>query len=186
MNLKSSTLTLLLTCIGIGLSTIVACADSHPCNNKEYQQWNAPDSATHAILGNRLTELLMNPKKVEMYNVVFQDSLHRNNPLVEPDFVIDTMICKLDKEQIATLNFILLSDSNNYLTDTLAIPMIPHRPAYVFNFNSKKENALIWYSPGDFTWGIRYDGRNLFYYNVASPETINRFCKNLIIYKTNN
>ena len=93
-------------------------------------------------MGNRLSELVSNPKKVVMYTVIYRDTAHRNNILVEPDFVLDSMICKLSKEQVSTLNFMLVADSANYMVDTLAVPMIPHRPAYAFNYINKKTLPL--------------------------------------------
>ena len=172
-----SVFTLLLLSVSLGLCAVIACADSRAANPAS--AWNAPDSTVTSIIGNRLSALLAKPKKVELYNVVYRDSAHINNTLAEADFVLDTLICKLNKEQISTLRFILTSDRKNYSIDTLAIPMIPHRPMYAFDFKGKDVNAIVWYSPGDFSWGIRYDGRDLFYYNVAYPEIINRFCSNL-------
>ena len=162
-------------------SAFLACADSRRRHSDTAfsNRWDAPDSVARSIMGNRLSELVSNPKKVVMYTVIYRDTAHRNNILVEPDFVLDSMVCKLSKEQVSTLNFMLVADSANYMVDTLAVPMIPHRPAYAFNYIIKKDTALIWYSPGDFTWGIRYDGRDMFWYNVANPSILNRFCQSL-------
>lgn len=163
----------------MGLYATVACAESRPSRRTSGDAWNAPDSTAQSILGNRLSSLLSNPKKVNMYNVVYCDSLHRDNALVETDFVLDTLICKLNKEQIATLDFLLVADAGNYAIDTLAIPLIPHRPMFAFDFKGKNENAIVWYSPDDYTWGIRYDGRDILYYNVAHPELMSRLCNKL-------
>ncbi len=114
-----------------------------------------------------------------MYTVIYKDSAHIDNEIVEPDFVIDSLIHKLSKEQIATLNFILIGDTANYSLDKSIIPMVPHRPKYAFKFKAKNENAIVWYCPDDFTWGIRYDGRDIFNYNVHSPYLITRFCNRI-------
>ncbi len=177
MNINKLTKLLALTAMIVCAS--LACADSPKRQSTRIAtRWNAPDSAARAIMGNRLSELLLTPKKVEMYTVTYRDSAHINNAPIERDFVIDSLIHKLTKEQTAVLDYILLTDSRNFSVDTTAIPMIPHRPAYAFKFINKKDNAIVWYSPGDYTWGIRYEGRNLFWYNVSDPESINRFCRN--------
>lgn len=180
MNIKNLTILFIFASILIG--AVWACAESSgKCQGELFSnRWDAPDSAVQSILGNRLTELLMEPKKVEMYTVVYRDSAHRNNEQVEADFVLDSLICKLNKEQTATLNFLLISDSLNYKVDTLAVPMIPHRPEYAFKYTVKKDKAIVWYSPGDFTWGIRYDGRDLFWYNADQPSNVNRFCRRVL------
>ena len=179
MNIKN--LTTLLVFAVMVMCAFLACADSRGRHNDELfsNRWDAPDSVARLLMGNKLSELISNPKKVVMYTVVYRDSMHRDNELVEPDFVLDSMVCKLSKEQVSTLNFMLVADSANYKVDTLAVPMIPHRPAYAFNYTNKKDTAIVWYSPGDFTWGIRYDGRDMFWYNVANPSILNRFCQSL-------
>lgn len=176
--MSSKNFTTALAITGMIISAFIACADSGRRQENDIfsKFWNVPDSTARSIMGNRLSELIVNPKKVEMYSVVFRDSIHFDNELVDTDFVIDSLICKLSKEQIAVLNHILTTDGSNFEVDTLAIPMIPHRPTVAFNFKNKNDNAIIWYSPDDFTWGIKYDGRNLFWYNVAYPSVINRFC----------
>ncbi|MCI8998171.1 MAG: hypothetical protein HFJ95_04145 [Muribaculaceae bacterium] len=169
--------------IAIIMCGIVACSNTPPekITKKESSTiaWNSPDDKAVSILGNRLSKLLLNPKKVEMYSVIYQDSAHLNNEIVEPEFVIDSLIARLSKEQIATLNFILVGDTANYSLDKSIIPMVPHRPKYAFKFKTKKEEAILWYCPDDFTWGIRYDGRNIVKYNVHSPYLITRFCNRI-------
>lgn len=174
--------------IGMILTGMVACSNTSAgkykgkeTKNKQTapSAWNAPDGKALGLLGNRLTSLLLKPKRVEMYSVSYQDSTDKYPVYVEPDFILDSLICRLNKEQTATLNFILTSDTSNYALNKDAIPMIPHRPQWAFVFQDKKENAIIWYSPGDFTWGIRYDGRDIFFYNVNNPSLMSSFCNRL-------
>lgn len=174
--------------IGMILTGMIACSNTSTEKNKINgsknkhivpSAWNAPEGKALGQLGNRLTTLLLKPKKVEMYTVAYQDSINKEAVYVEPNFAIDSLICRLNKEQIATLNFILTSDTSNYSLNRDAIPMIPHRPQWAFVFQDKKENAIIWYSPCDFTWGIRYDGRDIFYYSVNHPSLMSSFCNRI-------
>ncbi|MBD5424874.1 MAG: hypothetical protein HDR45_01595 [Bacteroides sp.] len=168
--------------LGMAFCSLTACAKIRKATPTPIaaQAWNYPDSAVCEILGTRLCKLITNPKCVEMYSVAYRDSAHANSELISKDFVKDSLICKLNKEQVATLNFLLISDSANYSTDTLAIPMIPHHPLVAFDYINKQDHALVWYSPGDFTWGIRFDGKNQFKYNTINADNLNRFCKLLI------
>lgn len=180
--MKILKLSLVATLVMALAGTIAACAqpaDKSPANATQTEkpvckQWIHPDSTAYANLGRRLTELLFNTKKVTAYRVIPRDTIITGQITVDNNFVRGEKIGKLTKEQIAVFNYILLSDGCNYARDTSFIPMIPHLPVIEFEFEKKNEVARVWYSPDNNTWGIHYDDRNLFRYNIAQPDAITR------------
>ena len=83
------------------LTGMIACSNTSTENNKINgsknkhivpSAWNAPEGKALGQLGNRLTTLLLKPKKVEMYTVAYQDSINKEAVYVEPNFAIDSRL----------------------------------------------------------------------------------------------
>ncbi len=142
-------------------------------------EWIHPDSIAYSILGRTLTDITFNPKKVTAYSVAVKDSTNRDNIAVEPFYVVDSILGQLNKKQIAVIDFILLSDGSNYTIDSIQ-PMIPHRPVIAFEFVNKNGKALVWYSPDDYLWGIRYDDKQICRYNIRNSNQVNKFSRNFL------
>ena len=64
MNIKN--LTTLLVFAVMVMCAFLACADSRGRHNDELfsNRWDAPDSVARSLMGNKLSELISNPKKV--------------------------------------------------------------------------------------------------------------------------
>ena len=135
--------------------------------------WCCPDDTITNHLGNTLTEILFNPQKVICYAVEREDSISSDQ--LEPNFSRGEQICKLSKEEIAIIQFSLLSNQENYVNDTLLV-MCPYIPKLDFEFTGrkgKKANLLI--SPSDFSWSILFDGKKQFRFNTHSID-MKRLC----------
>lgn len=128
-------------------------------------RWNGPDSIAYSHLGRNLSTVLFSPQEVKVYRVSWTDSIE--NGQLEPNFTRDALIAKLSKEEIAALQFCLLSDSNNFVKDSIVV-MSPYIPVLDFEFRKKKEVAHVLVSLSDFTWTIIYDDKKQFNYNYHS------------------
>ncbi len=170
------------------LLSMMACANTSSKKGKKNTvtkeapicaEWIHPDSIAYSILGRTLTDITFNPKKVTAYSVAVKDSTNRDNIAVEPFYVVDSILGQLNKKQIAVIDFILLSDGSNYTIDSIQ-PMIPHRPVIAFEFVNKNGKALVWYSPDDYSWGIRYDDKQICRYNIRNSNQVNKFSRNFL------
>ncbi len=170
------------------LLSMMACANTSSKKGKKNTvtkeapicaEWIHPDSIAYSILGRTLTDITFNPKKVTAYSVAVKDSTNRDNIAVEPFYVVDSILGQLNKKQIAVIDFILLSDGSNYTIDSIQ-PMIPHRPVIAFEFVNKNGKALVWYSPDDYLWGIRYDDKQICRYNIRNSNQVNKFSRNFL------
>lgn len=177
--MKNNILTATLLVIALIATSLTACAkknkhtDASQPTKQLCAEWLMPDSAARANLGDRLTSILMNANKVNVYSVKASDSITDDDIIVEQPYIRGTLLGKLNKGQIAILQFIFLANGHNYsYSDTR--PMTPHYPQIEYEFIYKKEKAQVWMSPNDMTWGIRYDGRNLFTFDNAVTKTTNR------------
>lgn len=185
--MQKSIFSLLSIAIMVSAISVVACANSVPKRDTRMPKkekpvcasWIHPDSLAYTILGRHLTEITFSPKKVQVYTVALSDSANADNMVVDRAYVADSLVGVLTKAQTAVLDYILLADRGNYVERT-ELPMMPHRPVIAFRFTSKAGNAIVWYSPDDFTWGIRYDDRSLFTYSIANYELMNRFCNSFL------
>lgn len=184
MNFKITNITI----IGfiVVLLSMMACANTAPKKEKVpseqakvCESWIHPDSMAYSVLGRRVTDITFNPKKVTVYSVAIKDSTNASNVKVEEFFVLDSVVGSLNKQQIAVLDYILLSDGRNYEIDSIK-PMIPEYPQIAFEFSNKQGNVIVWYSPDDFSWGIRHDDKTLCKYNVANTRILNRFCSEYV------
>ena len=69
-----------------------------------------PDSVAYQALGKSLSEILFSPTKVNVYSLKAKDRVGKNDVEVEDHIVRDSLIATLSKEEIAILQYILLSD----------------------------------------------------------------------------
>ena len=86
------------------------------------------------------------------------------------------------REQIAILQYILLSNEKSYSEDIISIEA-PYRPVLEFEFTgTKKSTASVVISLSDRSWAIMYDGKEQFRYNYADIRLFEEFC-NIFIKK---
>lgn len=154
--------------------------------------WCAPDDSIVSKLGIRLTDVLFSPDKVRCYRVTPVDSVGKDDVVLEPNYIRDTLITTLNKEQISIIKFCLISNKWNYCDNPLHKDevanevMSPYMPFIEFEFTRKKEVAHVLISFSNFSWAIKYDGKTQLRRHYNSLSEIERFCNYLINNKENN
>lgn len=133
-----------------------------------------PDGKITSVLGNRLTDIIFSPKSVSCFYITPVDSIRKGDVELEPNIVKKEKLSQLSKEEIAVLQYVLLSDSNSYKNDSIVV-LSPYIPCLDFEFEKKKETAHVLISLSDFSWSIVYDGKKQFNHNYHSNE-IERLC----------
>lgn len=138
-----------------------------------------PDSLISAQLGNTLTDILLNPSTITLYSVKGKEETSKDDYVLEPHFVRDSLIGVLSPDLAAVFEFILISDVNNYKTDTVMVKS-PYMPQFEFELVNRKQSAHILLSTSDFSWTVIYDGKKQFNYNYRDNGVIERFCRILM------
>lgn len=133
-----------------------------------------PDSLVLTQLGNTLTDILVNPTTVTMYAVRGKEQTDRNDFVLEPHYVRDSLYGVLSPEAITILEFTLITNESNYRTDSIKVRS-PYMPQFEFEFSKKKQTAHVLLSTSDFSWTVIYDGKKQFNYNYTDNGTIERF-----------
>lgn len=135
-----------------------------------------PESLISAKLGTSLTNILLNPSTITLYSVKGKEETNNDDFVLEPHFVRDSLIGVLSSELVAVLEFVLISDENNYKTDTIMVRS-PYMPQFEFEFEKKKQKAHVLLSTSDFSWTVIYDGKKQFNYNYKDNGAIERICE---------
>ena len=162
---------ILLTSILCAIFSVISCAKSP---KKEFKFKIAPDSTISATLGITITEALFSPSKVTCYSLKGKDIVDNNDVEIIPHYVRDSMICKLKSDDIAILQFILLSAPDNYSIDSIRVRS-PYVPEMEFCFSRNKFDVHVVISFSDFSWSIIGDGKNQGNWNYTDREMISRF-----------
>lgn len=154
-----------------------ACSGSSKKDGKPLcDEWKQPDSIAYNQLGKSLATVLFQPKDVKCYHLVGKETIGEDEMQIEPGFVRDTMLAKLDKEEYSLLQFSLLSVGKNYERDSVVV-MSPYVPCLEFEFSRKKETAHVIISLSDFSWTVVYDDKRQFNFNYIDTPTMEQFCK---------
>ncbi len=176
--------TLILTLLLIPMLGFASCGT--PKDKILRNVWNVqihPDSTASQILGDTVSYLLFNPKKVKVYALANREPDKRKNEIeVCQNFVRDSLFTILNTDMCSILQFALLADSSNYKTDFDRVKS-PYKPIFEFEFSVKKETASVLISFSDFTWTVIYKGREICHYNYGNKQQILRY-KQLLL--TNN
>ncbi len=138
--------------------------------------WLMPDSAACSVLGDRLTGILFAPQKVKCYHLIGKETIDKDDVEIERNFVRDSLLTTLSKEEIAVLQYALIKPAKSYQTDSILVES-PYGPELEFEFTKKKETAHVVVSLSDMTWAVVYDGKHQFRYNYTDKEFIARFCE---------
>jgi hypothetical protein len=173
--MKKFLLTIMMTLTVVGMTS---------CNAKNIKgepgSMFTPDSAAYKALGKSLSEILFSPKKVKVYSLKGVETVGKNDVEIEDHFVRDTLLATLDSEQIALLQYLLLSSGENYKNDSLPI-RAPYLPQLEFEFTKKKgQVAHVVVSVSDRTWTMVYDDKVQFNWNYAYKDIFTRFCNYFI------
>ena len=134
-----------------------------------------PDSNTYTILGKTMTDILFSPSKVTCYAVKGKAQVDKTDFELEPHYVRDSLIAKLNPSQVALFQFLVLSDKSNYSQDSIKVrsPYVPHLELC---FEKKKQQVHVLISQSDFSWTICYDDKKQGNWNYAEKRLVRRFC----------
>lgn len=156
------------------MTIITSCAARDKKNIKvSYPDWLVQDSVVYSKLGKSLSNILLSPKEVKCYAVEWVDTVTQDQ--LEPHFKPGNLIKKLSKEEIALIQYNLISNKENYVNDTIVV-MSPYVPCLDFEFTGKKKDkAHILVSLSNFTWTVLYDDKRQFNYNYHSSD-FERIC----------
>lgn len=171
------TFTRLFTIIAsLSLIMLASSAYSSPKQKKLVLAKSLPDSLVLSQLGNTLTDILTNPTKVTMYSLRGKEHVEKEDFVLEPHYVRDSLYGILTQDAVAILQFILITNESNYRTDSIKVKS-PYMPQFEFEFSKKKQVAHVLLSTSDFSWTVIYDGKKLFNYNYTDNDAIERFLK---------
>lgn len=137
---------------------------------------NPPDSTIIKILGDTISDVIFNAKKVSVYKLqkVFDTVAVKLGDC--EDFARDSFLTVLKPETFGILDFVLLSDTANYKTDSMLV-RTQYYPLLEFEFQKKKEIVKIRISTTDYSWSIIKDNKRRYRFNYKDQYAINRFCK---------
>lgn len=174
--------TIILTALLVPMLSFASCGSQ--TSNKPLTTYKRiqPDSSVQKILGDTITNLLFNPKKITVYSLSNREpDKSRKEIEVCPNFVRDSLLTVLQPDLCAILQFNLLADSVNYKNDIDRVKS-PYRPLLEFEFTCKKESASVLISLSDYTWAIMYKSKEICRFNYANKQLLFRF-KQLILNK---
>ncbi len=155
--------------LGMGF---IAC---HAKGGKQVRQTCPTDSLIYKELGKSLTEVLFSPSRVRCFSVKNVASPQADDLAFDPNFVRDTLIMKLSGQEQAILQYILLSNTDNYHIDNPKVRS-PYFPNLAFEFKKGKRIAYVLISTSDYSWSVYYDDKVQFNYNYTDRNIIERFC----------
>ena len=139
-----------------------------------------PDSAVYATLGKTMSEVLFNPTKVTCYTIKGKATVAKNDYELEPHYVRDSLVAKLNANQISILQFILLADIENYKEDSLKVRS-PYVPYVEFCFEKKKQQPVhVIISLSDFSWTVVFDDKRQFNWNYENKRLMECYCKMIL------
>ena len=144
-----------------------------------------PDSAVYYNLGKTMSDVLFSPSKVTCYTVKGKSVVAKEDYELEPHCIRDSLVSKLSVSQINMLQFILLSDKENYKEDSVKVRS-PYVPCVEFCFEKKKMQPVhVIISLSDFSWTIVFDDKRQCNWNYDNKHLVERYCK-LILGETYN
>lgn len=138
-----------------------------------------PDSAVYCNLGKTVSDVLFSPKKVTCYTIKGKATVEKGDCELEPHYVRDSLVAKLNDEEIGILQFTLLADEENYGQDSVKVRS-PYVPCIELCFEKKKQVAHVIVSLSNFSWTIMYDDKKLGNWNYSNKRLMERYCKMLL------
>lgn len=162
------------------LCSVTSFASCNGAKRKAVNDAIRPDSAVYYTLGKTMSEILFNPTKVTCYTIQGKSAVAKDDFELEPHYVRDSLITKLNIGQFNILQFNLLSDAENYKEDSIKVRS-PYVPCIEFCFEKKKmEPVHVLISLSDFSWTIIYDDKRQGNWNYAEKRLMERYCKMLL------
>jgi len=127
-----------------------------------------------------MSDVLFSPSKVICYTIKGKSTVEKEDFELAPHYVRDSLITKLNTNQIYFLQFSLLADEENYKEDSLKVRS-PYVPCIEFCFEKKKLQPVhVIVSLSDFSWTIVYDDKRQGNWNYAEKRLMERYCKMLL------
>ncbi|MBM6719899.1 hypothetical protein H6B13_09620 [Bacteroides gallinaceum] len=159
------------------ISSFVSCSAA---NKKTAKYSIQPDSTVYYTLGKTMSDILFSPTKVTCYTIQGKSIVSEEDVELEPHYVRDSLVAKLDDGQISILQFNLLSDDANYHQDSLKVRS-PYVPYIEFCFEKKRQQPVhIIVSLSDFSWTILYDDKRQGNWNYADKRLMKRYCRMIL------
>lgn len=153
------------------------------CNGAKGKTGNhviRPDSSVCHTLGKTMSEVLFSPSKVTCYTIIGKSAVDKDDFVLEPHYVRDSLVTKLNVSQISILQFNLLADEDNYKEDTMKVRS-PYVPYVEFCFEKKKmEKVHVVISLSDFSWTIIFDDKIQGNWNYADKRLMDRLCRMIL------
>jgi len=138
-----------------------------------------PDSTATGVLGKSLNEVLFSPTKVNVYKLKMKERVGKDDVEVDDHVVRDTLLAELSSEETAILQYVLLSDGDNYHNDSIMVRS-PFLPIVEFEFVRKKVTAQVVISLLDRSWTVWYDDKRQFRFNYSNKKELERFCRHFL------
>ena len=139
-----------------------------------------PDSSVYYTLGKTMSEVLFSPTKVTCYIIQGKATVAEEDIELEPHYVRDSLVAKLNASQISLLQFNLLADEENYKEDSMKVRS-PYVPCVEFCFEKKKmEPVHVIVSLSDFSWTVVFDDKRQFNWNYEDKRLMERYCKMIL------
>ena len=165
------------------LSFLCSVTSFASCNGlkEKSEKYNVqPDSAVYYSLGKTMSDILFSPSKVTCYTVKGKSTVAKEDYELEPHYVRDSLIAKLNPSQIMLLQFNLLSDKENYKQDSVKVRSL-YVPCVEFCFEKKKQQPVhVLVSLSNFSWTLIYDDKRQGNCNYADKRLMERFCKMIL------
>lgn len=162
------------------LCSVTSFASCNGAKDKTEKYNIQPDSIVYYTLGKTISDVLFNPSKVTCYTVVGKSIIDKDDYELEPHYVRDSLITKLNASQILLLQFNLLSDKENYQKDSAQVRS-PYVPCVEFCFEKKKQQPVhVIISLSNFSWTLVYDDKRQGNWNYADKRLMERFCKMIV------
>lgn len=163
----------------IAFSVIMAgCANTKICTISDNSKWMCNDSVIEMKLGKEINRALFMPDITKCYHIIYEDSASvKNKVSVVDSYVRDSLLASLNVSQVSVLQFLLLSNPENYATDSINVQS-PYLPSLEFEFVKEDTTVVsVVVSTLDHSWQIVKNGKQLMTYNFVDTKNVERFCK---------
>ena len=167
-------------CLTSLLCSVASFASCNGIKEKVEKYSIQPDSAVYYTLGKTMSDVVFSPSKVTCYTLKGKATVEKEDFEVEPHYVRDSLIAKLNASQIALLQFNLFADVENYKEDSLKVRS-PYVPCIEFCFEKKKQQPVhVIMSLSDFSWTVVFDDKRQFNWNYEDKRLMERYCKMIL------
>jgi len=130
-------------------------------------------------LDSLVTDMLFNPNHVICYTLIGKEEVDTGDFQIEPHWVRDSLVGELTPQMVGALQFILLTNGENYQLDSIR-PKAPYIPILELEFQQNKECVHVVVSTSDLSWTIVYGEKLPWHFNYHDHYMVERFCDYLL------